>query len=674
MKFLGARATKYRSIEDSGWVDAEDVLALVGKNESGKTTFLQALERLNSSEPSRASFDPVKDYPRRELTKYLKVHEQNPATVIQAKFELSDEEIAQIEAAFGKGALSGKTFTVSKDYKNVRTWSIPTSEGAAIRYLAQGLELPSEVQELVKKAKSISGLVEQLEALGDPTPSTTKFAQTLKEKFPKGLWYPIVTNHLEKMLPRFVYFGDYFLMKGIINIENLAQRIGKPDKIKEADRTFLALLRVADAKLEDFLSNGQGYESLKAKLEGASASISDQVFEYWTQNKQLQVEFDVMQGNANEEAPFNSGTNLHVRIRNDRHRVTVPFDERSRGFVWFFSFLAYFSELEGSAPGSLVLLLDEPGLSLHGKAQGDLLRFIDEKLASKYQVLYTTHSPFMIAPGKFERIRTVQDVDGTGTLISKDVLKNDKDTIFPLQAALGYEIAQTLFVGPNNLLVEGPSDLIYLQLLTRKADVEGHASLSPAWTIVPVSGADKVASFVSLFGANNLNLAVLMDVSAKDKQRIDNLKANALLGRSSLIQINEATGGNDADFEDIFDPDFYLELVSGAYDLPKPITVKDLPVGSPRIVKRVEEHFKANGINGGHFNHYLPAEFLLREQSVLMGKVDTATLKRAEILFLRANGLLPGQPGVASATGAGVGKRPTPSKGASPQSAAAPMQ
>ena len=656
-------------------MEAEDVLALVGKNESGKTTFLQALEKLNSSEPTRSKFDPVKDYPRRELTKYMKVHEQNPATVIDAKFELSKEEMAQIEAALGKGVLSKNTFTVSKNYKNFRNWGLPTDESAAIRHAVNGVELPSEVHELVMKADSILGLVDQLEALTEKTPSTTKFIQTLKTAFPKGLWFRIVTDHLEKMLPRFVYFGDYFIMRGTINIQNLMQRLGTPEKIKDSERTFLALLRAADAKLEDFLNEGQGYESLKAKLEGASASISDQVFEYWKQNKQLQVEFDTTPGTSSDEVPFNSGTNLHVRIRNDRHRVTVPFDERSRGFVWFFSFLAYFSELDGSAPGSLILLLDEPGLSLHGKAQGDLLRFIDEKLASRFQVIYTTHSPFMIAPGKFERVRTVEDVDGVGTVIGKDVLKNDQDTIFPLQAALGYEIAQTLFVGPNNLLVEGPSDLIFLQLLTRKAELDGREALSPAWTIVPVSGADKVVSFVSLFGASKLNLAVLMDVSSKDKQRIENLKANALLGQSSLIQINEATGGTDADFEDIFEPSFYLELVSGAYGLAKPIGVKDLPSGSPRIVKRVEEYFKAKGINGGHFNHYLPAEYFLREQATLIGKVDNSTLERAEKLFARANGLLPGgHPVVPVAVSSGAGKRLQGGKGNPMQSTTTPVQ
>ncbi|MFP3449507.1 hypothetical protein SB765_31760, partial [Pseudomonas sp. SIMBA_067] len=50
-----------------------------------------------------------------------------------------------------------------------------------------------------------------------------------------------------------------------------------------------------------------------------------------------------------------------------------------------------------------------------------------------------------------------------GTKVRDDVLLVDKDTLFPLQGALGYEITQSLFVGKNTLLVEGPSDILYLQ-------------------------------------------------------------------------------------------------------------------------------------------------------------------------------------------------------------------
>ncbi|MGW5063004.1 AAA family ATPase [Streptomyces sp. NPDC004096] len=65
MKLINAQITKYRSVEDSQLFDIEpDVTALVGKNESGKTTILQALYRLNPVEAS-AQLDEVIDFPAR---------------------------------------------------------------------------------------------------------------------------------------------------------------------------------------------------------------------------------------------------------------------------------------------------------------------------------------------------------------------------------------------------------------------------------------------------------------------------------------------------------------------------------------------------------------------------------------------------------------------------------
>jgi len=116
---------------------------------------------------------------------------------------------------------------------------------------------------------------------------------------------------------------------------------------------------------------------------------------------QSAVRYD--EGLPGDPAPYNTGHVFATRIENTRHGVTVRFDERSTGFVWFFSFLVWFSQMEKTYGKKLVILLDEPGLSLHGKAQADLLRYINEKLLPTYQVIYTTHSPFMIDAANVSR-------------------------------------------------------------------------------------------------------------------------------------------------------------------------------------------------------------------------------------------------------------------------------
>lgn len=638
MKLITVHVKNFKSIDDSDPVKIDTVTCLVGKNESGKTAFLQALQKLSPVENANGNFD-IMDYPRKGYTKYKQIHEKNPADVVIAEFELSKDEIDKIESVLGKKVVTSGIVHVTKNFKNSCAWSIQTDEKAAVQFILATSELLDEVKEQAAKIETLDEFKALLEQNKEQTGANTLLT-SINTRFPKGLNDYIIKEFLTKFIPKFVYFDDYCTMKGRISIPFLKTRRDQnlPD---EADRTFLALLSLSDNKLEDFESV-TNYERLKAELEAASISISDQVFEYWTQNKQLEVEFDISQANPSDPPPLNNGPILHVRIKNNRHRVTVPFDERSRGFIWFFSFFAYFSQIERS-DADLILLLDEPGLNLHAKAQGDFLRFIDERLAPKHQVIYTTHSPFMINPNALGSVRTVQDVDEKGTKISEDILRNDQDTIFPLQAALGYDLAQTLFIGPNCLLVEGPSDLIYLKILSEAVISHGKNGLDPRWVVTPVGGADKVSTFVSLLGANELNIAVLIDISERDKQRIKNLKGNHFLGNKNLINIGEITGAKDADIEDIFEPQFYLNLVNGAHpkELSQKLTLKSFTNQNPRIVKRIEEYFKFQDISGGHFNHYLPAVFLLNEQSDLLKKIDVDTIDRAAALFQKVNALLP---------------------------------
>jgi AAA domain, putative AbiEii toxin, Type IV TA system len=379
------------------------------------------------------------------------------------------------------------------------------------------------------------------------------------------------------------------------------------------------------------------------ELENTSNALSDEVFEYWCQNQELEVQLEILPVEAGALPPLDRAPILQVRVRNLRHRVSVPFDECSRGFVWFFSFLAYFTSVEDSSDTDLILLLDEPGLSLHARAQEDLLRLIDERLAPKYQVIYTTHSPFMVSARHLDRVRTVIDQDKVGTKVSADIFRADDDTAFPLLAAMGIELTQTLFVGENGLLLEGPSDLIYCDVLTEALALQARPGLNSRWVKIPIGGAGKLSTFATLLGANRLNVAVVVDSSTKDVGAIKRLRDNDQLSHRALVEISEFVPAKDADIEDLFERDFYIALVNQAYaqDLPTPITLADLNPHDPRIVRQIEAYFRDNGIANGEFNHYRPAAELLRQQASLIPKISSATLDRAEALFKRLNDLIP---------------------------------
>ena len=586
MRLLRARVTNYRSIDDSGWVSIDNVTCLVGKNESGKTAFLQALRRLNPVSGSDADFD-LKDYPRKGYVRYRRSHKDAPATVVRCEFELSDEEIADIETAFGPNVLNSPRVIASKGYDNRLRW--------------------------------------------EPDVDEHTFVQP----------WQVLEDHLSSLMPQFVYFDDYSTMRGRISVQDLAQRCSGFGRLDAADRTFISLLSLAGMDLED-LENETSYEHLKAELESASIGISDEIFAFWNQSSDLRVDFDLSVANPNDPPPLNSGTILHIRIWNNRHRVSVPFDDRSKGFVWFFSFLSYFSTIEEQTDRDLILLLDEPGLNLHAMAQSDFLRFIDDRLAGKHSVLYTTHSPFMINLDRLNRIRTVQDMDGRGTVVSEDTLHNDSETVFPLQVALGSQMARTLFLAPHCLLVNAPSDLIYLQVLGEMAASKGLARLDPRWVVIPVGGADNLPTFVSLLGESYVSVAVLMDITPTNKEKLDRFGGNGGGSRTPIRWV-EVTRIRDADVEDLFEPNFYLSLVSQTYDgeLPAPLTLKSISGSNPRIVKRISDYFHKEGVSGGTFDPYRPAANLLQKHSEIRHRIDDTTVEEAASLFQRINSLLP---------------------------------
>ncbi len=633
MRITRARVINYRSIDDSSWVTLEDVTALVGKNESGKTAFLEAIRKINSISGEDDQFK-IRDFPRKGYIKYKKIHEQNPCTVAKAEFELSKEEVSEIEANFGEGVLASNKVIVGKNYKNERIWEVNISESApAIGNSFTPSFSPTPV--------SIPGGIADKTESGTISPVAKKIAD----------------DFLEKWLPKFVYFDNYSTMRGKISISDLKKRTAEGGPFDDADRTFMSLLTLSGVSLEE-LEEDLGYEDVKVELESASITITDEIFEYWRQNRQLKVEFDLSQADPRDPAPMNEGKILHVRIENARHRVTVSFDERSKGFVWFFSFLSYFSHLEETETSDLVILLDEPGTALHAMAQKDFLRFMDERLAPQCQVIYTTHSPFMVDLEKLNRVRTVQDMDGVGTVVSHDAVENDHETVFPLQMALGWQMAQTLFLAPHCLMVNSASDLIYLQTLGDLSASNGAGRIDPRWVVVPVGSAENLPTFVSLLGENYVSVAVMMDITPTNKQRVERINRSNDTTDENAVKWVEVTRVRDADIEDLFEPNFYLKLVNLAYssELEEPLTMKAISESNPRIVERIKSHFSSDGIAGGSFDRYRPAAYLLENFDKVKYDISEDTVDKIASLIGRINGLLPGdnQNGNGNGNGNGV--------------------
>ena len=234
-----------------------------------------------------------------------------------------------------------------------------------------------------------------------------------------------------------------------------------------------------------------------------------------------------------------------------------------------------------------------------------------------------------------------------GTKVRDDVLATDPDTLFPLQAALGYDVTQALFIGKHTLLVEGPGDLVFLKAFSAQLKRRRRTALDPRWTICPAGGLDKIQSFVSLFKGANLHLAVMSDRAQGDKRKLEQLRAAGTISEDRIMNYPDVLGMPEGDVEDIFDPETYLAIVNGAYDLKgrgviTPAKLDKEAAGVVRLVKRVEAAFRLLPPDTPEFDHFTPADWLIRNPAVLDAKTPSveATLESAEKVIRAINGAL----------------------------------
>jgi hypothetical protein len=658
MKLKKVRVREFKSVVDSGEFDVTDITCLVGKNEAGKTAILSALYKLNPIIPEHGRFDVTEQYPRAHIGDYiLEVEEKRRehAQVIEACFALDDAERESIEKEFGPGCLRGleRHLTLSKGYSNVLNVNVDYDEAQIVKNMVAGAEFSNEElrmqAEQATSLKSLHTLLTAWTPQEGEIPNTGAIVNVLAVYLDKGLHKHIYETYLQDRVPRFLYFDEFYQIEGQVNLEALAARLAN-NQLSESDRPMLSLLELARINVKH-LESAANTQELVTRLEGAGNYLSRRLLEYWSQNQHIQLRFDVRSGRPGDPPGFESGTNVWVNVYDSNHWVSVRIGARSRGFIWFFSFLAWFFQQQKSGK-PMILLLDEPGVYLHASAQKDLLRFIEKELNGTHQVVYTTHSSFMIDPAHIERVRMVCDQgmrasqalpkEQQGTKVFSDPVLADADSLSPVQATLAYHSMRTL-ASPNTLGLETVADMFYVQVMTDLLQRAERNGLSEQWTLTPIGGIDKVWTFTALAGPQTgSNLALLIDYQKKDQQTIENLYKQNLLKQGRIFTFAEFTGTAEAGIEDMFDPEFYLELVNGEYkdSLIKRIFQGDLPQ-QPRIVARLEQYFQRTPLrNGLRFNPHRPARYFVEHASELAHKISAKTQLRFEAAFDAINKVL----------------------------------
>jgi predicted ATPase len=632
VKLVEAQVRMFRNVVDSGPIRfQDDVTCLVGKNESGKTALLVALHRLNPANSSQG-FVVQEDYPRWRLSRDRKADEIESVAPIKATFELDDADRAAVESALWPGVLPTQSFTYYLTYSGRRMRLLNVDEAAGLRALFDSLDTPDMLRSELAGLSTFETVLQRCERLStddaddENRPHIDRIVTEIKGTLDGASLRTRAADILQRRMPRFFYFSDYQTLPGRIDLDEVVAANEEPGT--SAMQTARALLRLAGTETDAIKE--EDFDARKSELEAASNELPQQVFEYWTQNPHLSVEIDTDKQTVQQSGGQTAVVKyLDVRVKDSRHGFTGNFEQRSKGFQWFFSFFAAFSEFEDHG-SNVIVLLDEPAMSLHGRAQADFLRFINERLGARSQVAYTTHSPFMVEPNRLERVRIVEDHGPKdGAKVTEDVHSVGDDASFPLQAALGYDIAQNLLIGPDNLLLEGASDSTYLRIMSDHLKTLGRAGLDDRWRLISTYGATNMPAFVSLF--DNLDVTLVIDGTSKSLGKLNNLVQAKALPAKRVINTDTHTGVNPSDIEDMFTPGEYLKLYNAAFGTS--LKVGDLN-GKDRVIARIG---RATGED--FTKHGKPAEELLRmnDRTKFLRSLSTSTVDRWEALCVAIN-------------------------------------
>lgn len=623
---------KYKSIESAQSFDVGDkITILVGMNESGKTNILEALAKVNYFKDDESfKFNKIHDYPRKEYKKLRDDGDMPKA--ITCFYKISKDMQYDINEDLKVDEFIIEKFSYTKYYDNSDIY-----EGIDIdnkKFIELYFKDFKEIEETIytdmlniKNIQDIDSIIEKIGSIKN-NEEILQSLEYLKKiyiniKSDNPIVEYVIQNWIEPNLPKFLYYDEYYSLPARVNIESLQKEKLENEELKTAK----ALFELANIDI-NALVKSTNFENFKAELEATQSSITDEIFEYWDTNKNLEIEFDIEPASAN-----NNEHVLNIRVKNTDKRVSLPLDKSSKGFNWFFSFLVWFKKIQEDKNSRYILLLDEPGLNLHAMAQRNLLNFLEE-LSENYQIIYTTHSPFMIDSNHLDRVYTIYETK-EGSIISDSVNQKDANTLFPLQAALGYSIAQNLFINENNLVVEGISDLVYLNYMSLILKENGKQGLNDDIVIVPVGGADKVSAFISLMRGNKLNMVCLLDTftEQKSKANIENLIKNNVIKQRNLRFYNEFVDNLDiANIEDIFSVKDYLNLFNEEFKEYNDINECDIDK-SKTILDSINKT-----INKERFNHYKPAKLLV-SKGLEMNSFEQETIDRFEQIFIEINNI-----------------------------------
>lgn len=546
------RVLNYKSCVDSGdcWLSPK-ITVIAGKNESGKSALLEGLSRTYNGDNIGL------------IDRNMGDRDRIPSAILN--FEISSEELTDLLGESGTDLNEG-----AREQIIAEGLTLDVRSGKPLLALSDvfkpdpPVRVPDEIADSINPL--LEGILNALTANSVTKPASLKSTdirdynlddfRTLLSSIP--LVGPVVTDGLPKLqdaverefqrskqpapadrfvdavatrLPRIIFFSDQI---DLIRYETpLSDALG--------DAAIQRLARIAQIDL-NALAAETDTQSRKVMLSKHTAVISNLFKLSWLQDK-VNVRFDV------------SGDNLLVEFLEERDPNQTPYrmEQRSKGFQWYISF---FSRLEGEDLSQCIVLIDEPGLYLHAKAQKDLLAQLERSTAKIPQVVFSTHSPYMIDAGKPERVRTVTRREQVGTKVQNKIHADaDQETITPILTAIGDAVGLGVHAAGkgNNVVWEGPSDPLFVKATATLLNAVDVLSFSH----IGCMGASKVPQVCSILHGWGVNYVAVFDNDAEGRKTMNEMMTRFYSDAPCLI-ISPTEG---TCIEDLFSPTFYSGIV-----------------------------------------------------------------------------------------------------------------
>lgn len=486
----------YKSISELNWVLNDEISCLVGQNESGKSNLLELFEYLK---PTIANSLNYEIHTTRSSDRY----DNQKIPFIKFIFQFTETSRNKFLEVLNKSKIDIKPYG---DIKNLKSFIIEINEDEAnnqFYYL-----IWNNKQVLIKTFMTETSNVRVSQGQNIVNKRSVPINPNV---------ISAVTISVEELLPNIIRLKEEDFT--ITYSNTVAELVDGSHK----NSSLYKLLKIAG--LNDSAKIPKGKPQLRQYLKRLNKNLDKNfVKKYYSQDSSVRLEF-----------VHDSGT-ISLDIEDSTEGAYIM-EERSDGFKYFFGLIIEMAS-NFNNDNQTLFILDEPGSKLHPSGQRDLLKYLED-LSETNNIIYTTHSPFLINRLYPNRVKIVERDIENGTIFKyKGFSKNWK----PMRSSLGLNIKDSFYYSDKALIVEGPEDLIFISSLIDYFNKNGDLDLNTdLFSFIDAGGESNLPSMVQIIMDDDRPTLVLIDSDSQSTfnkltKKVKSVNDNSVL---DLIQVNE---------------------------------------------------------------------------------------------------------------------------------------